>query len=122
MNSSVRRKRNIEKTKHMIDVVVIQHSKRIAGRIRRAHFGQATSSKRASTYNERQMEVAQKATAGLKSTSVGQKPQRICGQMRRLKAAFSELEETAPLRNRIRETVSVCVSLSSRRVFLPTVQ
>ena len=101
MNSSVRRKRNIEKTKHMIDVVVIQHSKRIAGRIRRAHFGQATSSKRASTYNERQMEVAQKATAGLKSTSVGQKPQRICGQMRRLKAAFSNCEENAGVGNKV---------------------
>ena len=77
MNSSVRRKRNIEKTKHMIDVVVIQHSKRIAGRIRRALFGQVTSSEVASTDHDWQEKLAQKAT-GFKSSIVGKKAQRTC--------------------------------------------
>ena len=40
------RERDLEKTKHMIDVLVTQHSKWIAGR---ALFGQTTSSEVAST-------------------------------------------------------------------------
>ena len=39
------RKRNLEKTTYMIDVLVTQHAKWIAGSIRRALFGQASFSK-----------------------------------------------------------------------------
>ena len=41
-----------EQTMYMLDVLVTQHAKRIEGRIRRALFGQATSSKVASTDHE----------------------------------------------------------------------
>ena len=37
------RKRNPEKTKHLIDVLVTQHSRWVASRMRRSLFGQATS-------------------------------------------------------------------------------
>ena len=45
----------------MIGVLVTQHSKWIAGRIRRALFGQTTSSEVASTDYDWQKELAQKA-------------------------------------------------------------
>ena len=79
------RKRNLEKTTYMIDVLVTQHAEWIADRIRR--FGQATSSEVASTDHERQKGLPQKAI-GLKSKRVGQKPQRICGRIRRRNALF----------------------------------
>ena len=77
------RKRNPEKTKHLIDVLVTQHSRWIAGKIRRALFGQTSSSKVA---------VFQPS-----SDSTGRKPQRNCGHMRRLKSAFSNSEATATI-------------------------
>ena len=43
------RKRIPDKTKHLIDVLVTEHAKWIAGRVRSALFGQTTSSAVAST-------------------------------------------------------------------------
>ena len=67
----------------MIDVLVTQHSKWIAGRIRGALFGQTTSSEVASTDHDWQKELAQKPVTNatsFKSSSVGKKPQSTCGQ------------------------------------------
>ena len=77
------RKRNPEKTKHLIDVLVTQHSNWITGKIHRALFGQSSTSKVAASQ------------PNLGSILVGRKPQRKCGHMRRLKTAFSNSEATA---------------------------
>ena len=78
------RKRNPEKTKHLVDVLVTQHSKWIAGKIRRALFGQTP-------------------TFQPTSENIGQKPHRNCGHMQRLKSAFSNSETTANIEQDIVE-------------------
>ena len=88
-----------------------------AGMIRRALFGQATSSKVASTDHNRQNELAQKAT-GLKSTTVGQKPQKTCGYMRRLKAASCHSKETANVDNFFLKLIPLTLSCARLQEFL----
>ena len=61
-----------ETTKHVIDVLVTQHAKWIASRIRRALLGQATTSEVAPADHERQEELAQKVT-GFNSKSADKK-------------------------------------------------
>ena len=62
------RKRNPEKTKHLIDVLVTQHSRWVASRMRRAFFGQATSSAVESCDHEQQQVSSQCA----RTTTTGQ--------------------------------------------------
>ncbi len=90
-NFCVCRKRNPDKTKHLIDVLVTQHAKWIASRLRRVLFGQSTSSAVAST-NQRPTQLkkpARKATPAIFTT----RTHKNCGHMRRLRAAFSNSEE-----------------------------
>ena len=91
------RKRNPERTRHLIDVLVTQHSKWVAGRLRRSLFGQSSASKIlvASADHDRQTELTQKPKySGIRAVHAAQKPQKSCGNMRRLKAAFSNSETT----------------------------
>ena len=80
------RKRSPDKTKHLIDVLVTQHAKWIASRLRRALFGQSTSSAVASQRPAQLTKPAWKATSAI---STVQRTQNNCGHMKRLKAAFS---------------------------------
>ena len=80
------RKRIPDKTKHLIDVLVTQHAKWIASRLRRALFGQSTSSAVASQQSAQLTKPAWKATSAI---STAQRTQNNCGHMKRLKAAFS---------------------------------
>ena len=80
------RKRSPDKTKHLIDVLVTQHAKWIASRLRRALFGQSTSSAVASQRSAQLTKPAWKATSAI---STAQRTQNNCGHMKRLKAAFS---------------------------------
>ena len=80
------RKRSPDKTKHLIDVLVTQHAKWIASRLRRALFGQSTSSAVASQQSAQLTKPAWKATSAI---STAQRTQNNCGHMKRLKAAFS---------------------------------
>ena len=80
------RKRSPDKTKHLIDVLVTQHAKWIASRLRRALFGQSTSSAVASQRPAQLTKPAWKATSAI---STVQRTQNNCGHIKRLKAAFS---------------------------------
>ena len=89
------RKRNPEKTKHLIDVLVTQHSRWVASRMRRALFGQATSSAVESSDHEQQHVSAQcTRTTDFKTQPVKSSSRNTAGSMKRLKAAFFNSIET----------------------------
>ena len=89
------RKRNPEKTKHLIDVLVTQHSRWVASCMRRALFGQATSSAVESCDHEQQQVSSQCArTTGFRTQPVKSSSRNAAGSMKRLKAAFSNSIET----------------------------
>ena len=67
-------------------MLVTQHAKWIASRLRRALFGQSTSSAVASQQSAQLTKPAWKATSAI---STAQRTQNNCGHMKRLKAAFS---------------------------------
>ena len=84
------RKRNPEKTKHLIDVLVTQHSRWVASCMRRSPFGQATATGVETCIHEQQQLFSQCArTAGLRAQPVKNSSRNTAGSMRRLKAAFS---------------------------------
>ena len=97
------RKRNSDKTKHLIDVLVTQHAKWVAQRVRRALFGQSVSVfGTSSCQNDHEQKKSGPLTALTtpRAADAG-KPQRNCGQMRRLKEAFSNSDETAVVVERV---------------------
>ena len=92
------RRRNATKTKHLIGMLVTQHAKWIAQRLRRPHFGQTVSAFRASSdqYLDRQTTRVQKVTLTKpREASAEEQTRNNCGQMRSRKAAFSNNEEAA---------------------------
>ena len=92
----VYRKRNSDKTKDVIDVLVTQHAKWIASRLRRPLFGRLTASALASTSRgpEQLTKLAQKPNAtNSRAQNVAVRTHNNCGQMRRPKAVFSNSEE-----------------------------
>ena len=89
------RKRNPEKTKHLIDVLVTQHSRWVASRMRRSLFGQATSTAVETCDLEQQQLSSQCArTAGLRARTVKNSSRNTAGSVRRLKTAFSNSIES----------------------------
>ena len=96
------RKRNPEKTKHLIDVFVTQHSRWVASRMRRSLFGQATSTAVETCDHEQQQLSSQCArTAGFRAQPVKNSSRNTAGSMRRLKAAFSNSIETPKVGSQI---------------------
>ena len=95
------RKRNPEKTKHLIDVLVTQHSRWVASRRRRSLFGQATSTAVETCDHEQQQLSSQCArTAGFRAQPVKDSSRNTAGSMR-LKAAFSNRIETRKVGSQI---------------------
>ena len=90
------RKRNPEKTKHLIDVLVTHtHSRLVASRMRGALFGQTTSSAVESCDHEQPQVSSQCArTTGFRAQPVKSSSRNTAGSMKRLKAAFSNSIET----------------------------
>ena len=85
------RKRNPEKTKHLIDVLVTQHSRWVASRMRRSDFGQATSIAVETCDHEQQQVSSQCASArttGFRTQPVKNRSRNTAGSMRRLKACL----------------------------------
>jgi hypothetical protein len=96
------RKRNPEKTKQLIDVLVTQHSRWVASRRRRSLFGQATSTAVETCDHEQQQLPSQCArTAGLRAQPNKNSFPNTAGSMRRLKAAFSNSVETPKVGSQI---------------------
>ena len=96
------RKRNPEKTKHLIDVLVTQHSRWVASRMRRSLFGQATSTAVESCDHKQQHFSSQCArTTGVRAQPVKNSSRNTAGSMRRLKAAFSNSIETPKVGSQI---------------------
>ena len=96
------RKRNPEKTKHLIDVLVTQHSRWVASRMRRSLFGQATSTAVETCDHEQQQLSSQCArTAGFRAQSDKNSSRNTAGSMRRLKAAFPNSIETPKVGSQI---------------------
>ena len=96
------RKRNPEKTKHLIDVLVTQHSRWVASRMRRSLFGQATSTAVESCDHKQQHFSSQCArTTGVRAQPVKSSSRNTAGSMRRLKAAFSNSIETPKVGSQI---------------------
>ena len=96
------RKRNPEKTKHLIDVLVTQHSRWVASRMRRALFGQATSSAVESCDHEQQQVSAQYArTTDFRTQPVRSSSRNTAGSMKRLKAAFFNSIENSKVDSQI---------------------
>ena len=96
------RKRNPEKTKHLIDVLVTQHSRWVASCMRRALFGQATSSAVESCDHEQQQVSSQCArTTGFRTQPVKNSFRNTAGSMRLRKAAFSNSIETPTVDSQI---------------------
>ena len=96
------RKRNPEKTKHLIDVLVTQHSRWVASRIRRALFGQATSSAIESCDHEQQQVSEQcTRTTDFRTQPVKSSSRNTAGSMKRLKAAFFKSIETPKVDSQI---------------------
>ena len=98
------RKRNPEKTKHLIDVLVTQHSRWVASRMRRSLFGQATSTAVVETCDHEQQQLSSQCarTAGFSAQPVKNGSRNTSGSMRRLKAAFSNSIETP---TKVRESI-----------------
>ena len=93
---------NPEKTKHLIDVLVTQHSRWIASRMRRALFGQATSSAVESCDHEQQQVSAQCArTTDFRTQPIKTSSRNTAGSMKRLKAAFFNSIETPKVYSQI---------------------
>ena len=68
-------------------------------------FGQSSAFKIASADHDRQTELTQKHKySGIRAVHAAQKPQKCCGNMRRLKTAFSNSETTA---NNRQDTVEI---------------
>ena len=96
------RKRNPEKTKHLIDVLVTQHSRWVASRMRRALFGQATSSVVDSCDHEQQQVSSQcTRTTDFRTQPVKSSSRNTAGSMKRLKAAFFNSTETPKVDSQI---------------------
>ena len=96
------RKRNPEKTKHLIDVLVTQHSRWVASRMRRSLFGQATSTTVQSCDHKQQLFSSQCArTTGVRAQPVKNSSRNTAGSMKRLKAAFSNSIETPKVGSQI---------------------
>ena len=84
------RKRNPEKTKHLIDVLVTQHSRWVASRMR-----QATSTAVESCDHEQQQVSEQcTRTTDFRTQPVKSSSRNTAGSMKRLKAAFFNSIET----------------------------
>ena len=81
------RKRNPEKTRHLIDVLVTQHSRWVASRLRRSLFGQATS--------------IPQVPRTCDHTQVHKQSRKVSGKMTRLKAAFSDSGGTVIVESRV---------------------
>ena len=96
------RKRSPEKTQHLIDVLVTQHARWVASRLRRALFGQATSLNVTSSDHERQRVPSQNTrTICPRAEQVQKQPRNHTGKMRRLKAAFSNSSETTQVGSQV---------------------
>ena len=96
------RKRNPEKTKHLIDVLVTQHSRWVASRMRRALFGQATSTAVESCDHEQQQVSEQcTRTTDFRTQPVKSSSRNTAGSMKRLKAAFSNSIEAPKVDSQI---------------------
>ena len=95
------RKRNPEKTKHLIDVLVTQHSRWVASRLRRSLFGQATSIPQVPR------------TCDHKHTQVYKQSRKVSGKMTRLKAAFSDSGGPVAVESRVGQDGDIFPSLPS---------
>ena len=95
-------KRNPEKTKHLIVVLVTQHSRWVASRMRRSLFGQATSQAiETGDHEQQQLSSHCARTAGFRAQPVKNSSRNTAGSMRRLKAAFSNSIETPKVDSQI---------------------
>ena len=96
------KRRHRKKTKHLIDVLVTQHSRWVASRMRRAIFGQATSTAvETCDHNQQQLSSQCARTAGVRAQPVKNSSRNTAGSMRRLKAAFSNSIETPKVGSQI---------------------